>query len=308
MTRVPLAGIDWGTSSLRVFDLTSDPPRQLCDRPDGIRHFSGRDGYGDYLDRLLDDLGIQPATVVMSGMITSQQGWVETPYVPTPAALADLAAAALRRDVGDRAAWFLPGVSHSTDGGVDVMRGEETQIVGTQGIDAGSDDSGPEVTILLPGTHAKWAAVESGAIVGFATFVTGELYDLASRHSVIASVIDGDTYDTAAFDDGVDVGLVDPQRSGGLLRTLFSVRTRGLVDPSTRSGLASYLSGLLIGSEIAGAARWRTGEGPVLIVGQGALVDSYRWALDRAGIPAAAAATGAAGVGLRRIADHLGLR
>lgn len=268
----------------------------------GIKRFSGPDGYETYVDRLLTELGVVSSTLLVSGMITSQQGWFETPYLPTPASLADLAAATTRHDVGNRVVWAVPGVSHRSSNGTDVMRGEETQVAGTDATEGGRTG-----TVLLPGTHSKWVTVADGSIVAFATYITGELFELVSTHSIIGSVIDGDAPDHEAFEDGVTLGLAGPDQSGGLLSTLFSVRTRGLLEPSSRTGLASYLSGLLIGSEFCGASRHRNDSEPVLVVGEGGLVDTYRRGLALADIAATAAPPGAAGLGLQRIAQRIGL-
>ena len=184
-------------------------------------------------------------------MITWRQGWVEVPYCPCPAGSAELAAAlAAPRDRGRAAIHFVPGLSLiGADGVPDVMRGEETQIIGAVG---GGRAVRGRRAIVLPGTHSKWALAEDGRIVWFATFMTGELFAVLKEHSILGRLMAGDAHDDAAFARGLAYAQSGP---GGLLKRLFSVRTLGLFDRAAGERRSpSYLSGLLIGSEIARGA------------------------------------------------------
>src|SRR5262249_18368496 len=147
---------------------------------------------------------------------------------------------------GGRRVFIVPGVSCRDVHGVpDVMRGEETQIIGA------IDDLGGDAVVCLPGTHSKYVRVRDRCIASFTTHMTGEGSSALWRHSILGRLSDVDTVeDKAAFDAGVDRSA-DGQ---GLLHHLFGVRTRGLFQEIPAAGLASYLSGLLIGHEIRAAA------------------------------------------------------
>lgn len=301
MTGPNLIGIDWGTSSVRVYDLEPEVPIERIVSDQGIKRVEDPSAFEPLFEGMLDRLGIGDASVVMSGMITSQQGWIETPYVSTPASADDVAGATVRHEVGGRSVWAMPGVSHASASGTDLMRGEETQIVGvlaTRGVD--------EATIVLPGTHSKWVVVEQGAMTSFATFVTGELFELVRDHSIIGAVIDGRSADESAFARGVEDGLDRDRDSGGLLHSLFSVRTSGVLEPASRPGLHSYLSGLLIGTEIGGATA-KSAPSNVTLVGDNDQVSRYRTAFEIAGITTNSVEH-AAPRGLKRLAELKGLK
>jgi 2-dehydro-3-deoxygalactonokinase len=154
----------------------------------------------------------------------------------------------------------------------------------------------------LPGTHSKWAIVERGRIARFATFMTGELYDLLISHSILGRLIEGDGHDAAAFRRGVECKT----EQGGLLKHLFGARSLPLLDRLPRSGVSSYLSGLLIGSEIDGALTWlrATGQpnGETVVLGSEALAELYVEALRIKAIEAVVGVKDAAVGGLLRIA------
>jgi 2-dehydro-3-deoxygalactonokinase len=233
------------------------------------------------------------ARVVASGMVGSKQGWREVPYVPCPAGAAELANGMVAVPLGDgRQLLIAAGVSHeaAASGFPDVMRGEETQIVGAV------PAFGPNLAVL-PGTHSKWAQIENGTIVSFATFMTGELYDTLVHHSILGRVMRlGGAPDHAGFASGVRAGQEAP---GELLNRLFSARTLGLFGRLSEDALASYLSGLLIGTEIGSARAMGLLETAPLLLGSTMLVEHYARALQICGFspnngPADCAASGMA--------------
>ena len=151
-------------------------------------------------------------------------------------------------------------------------------------------------TIVLPGTHSKWAFAEDGRIVGFATFMTGEVFAVLKEHSILGRLMAGEAQDEAAFARGLRYARAGP---GGLLKRLFSARTLGLFDQLPASAIASYLSGLLIGSEIAEALDClpdAPGARAITVIGNSALALRYRGAIEAAGLRAR---TGAADAGAR---------
>jgi 2-dehydro-3-deoxygalactonokinase len=188
--------------------------------------------------------------ILMSGMIGSRQGWREAPYVRCPAPLDALATHLARvetRGLGEIA--IVPGIDTIGFGGIpDVMRGEETQILGTLAL--GRRDGG---LFVLPGTHSKWVTAERGAITAFRTFMTGEAFAALKDHTILGRLADPNAATTPdAFRRGVETGARDGA-PGDLLNRIFSARTLGLFGALAPGDVSDYLSGLLIGAEIAAA-------------------------------------------------------
>ena len=289
-------GIDWGTSSCRAYRI-GENGTVLERRTDGPGILAVRNGdfsaalakiAGDWIDAP----GAPPA--LMSGMIGSAQGWVEAPYLPTPATLADIAGRLAPVPDPHRRIFVVPGLHGAGPAGPDVMRGEETQIFGS-GIEDG--------VLCLPGTHSKWAVVAGGKIVRFATFMTGEVFAVMRRHSILGRLMNEAPHDAAAFARG----LVRAQAPGGLLHHLFTVRTAGLLEGLGRDAAASFLSGVLIGEEIA-AAKAQFAPAGVTVIGSAMLAQHYAIALNVFGVSAeTAAGDEAAANGLHRIARKAGL-
>ena len=310
-----LIALDWGTTSLRAFLIARDG-RVIEERAGGKGIMQVEDGrFVDALSALCGDwLDAHPAaTLIASGMIGSKQGWIEAPYSPCPANAAALAAkmvtinTSIHADTNaiagasitrPRQLHIAPGVSFTDplSGVPDVMRGEETQIIGA--IPA----SGAHL-VVLPGTHSKWAWVEDGAIVRFSSWMTGEVYAALTQHTILGRLMNLDAaHDAAAFARGVHYGLENP---GQLLSRIFSARTLGLFDALTDSALPSYLSGLLIGTEIGAAIGGKHELPPAILLGSQLLVQRYQSAFDAAGLRATAGPEHCAAQGLHRLAQAL---
>ncbi len=251
------------------------------------------------------------APVLACGMIGSRQGWREAPYVGCPAGLADLADGVIEAAVHrGRPVRIVPGVSRLDHDGVpDVMRGEETKICG-----AGEGVAAKDGLFVLPGTHCKWARLQGGRITWFATFMTGELFDVLCAHSILGRLMEGAAHDAEAFRRGVGHALAQPAGRGGLLHRLFSARTLGLFDRVPKAGLRSYLSGLLIGSEavearaaLAGVAAPAPASATVAVIGSTRLVPLYTEALALAGFACVERDEQVAARGLHLIARAAGL-
>jgi 2-dehydro-3-deoxygalactonokinase len=241
---------------------------------------------------------IDDTPIVMSGMIGSRQGWREVPYAECPAGAADIARLMQRIEWGNgRRAWIAPGLSCRDGAGVpDVMRGEETQIIGAlAALPEGA------ATICLPGTHSKWVRWRDGRIAGFATAMTGEVFAVLRRHSILGRLMaeGGDAHDSDAF----AAGLRRAGEAGGLLHHLFGARTRGLFGEIGESALPSYLSGMLIGHEIAALAP--PGGGAIHLIGATALVELYREALASCGRDSRIIDSDCVARGLFLLAAHL---
>ena len=267
--------------------------------PLGITRVEGG-RYADALRSLLGDWHTDPAPRVACGMIGSRQGWREAPYVACPASLDRLAAGLARVDAGALA--IVPGlVTRDRRGLPDVMRGEETQLLGAVGADEA-------VLAVLPGTHSKWAHVAGGTVVDFATWMTGELYAVLLDHSILGRMAERGTAPAAdAFARGVARGLED----GSLAHDVFAARTLPLSGELAGADVADWLSGLLIGREIRDALAWARANGAgadrVRIIGSDGLAARYATALRQAGSDAERGASDAAARGLWRIAGQAGL-
>lgn len=272
-----LIGIDWGTSNFRAFLLDSAGtmldrragPNGIMSVPDGKFAQVLAAGIGDWLAE-----GRLP--IVMSGMIGSRQGWVEAPYVATPLGIEDLAAGLVRAPFDAADARIVPGLRTTSDDSHDVIRGEETQIFGalaSLGIEGGR--------FLLPGTHSKWAVVEGSRITSFATYMTGEIFSAARGHTILGRLMQEGTPKGEAFLRGVAYGAW-PGSPGALLHRLFGVRTAGLFGEVDSVDLSDYLSGLLIGAEIADQSG--RDNRPVHIIASDALAERYRAAASSLGV------------------------
>lgn len=300
--------VDWGTTRLRAWLV--DEGGAVIDHRSlraGIMHRRER-SFGDVFDEALGDWhqdGARP--VLMAGMVGSRQGWVEAPYAPCPARLEDLVGHVLavpeRRNV-----FIVPGLAQTGPGQrPDVMRGEETQLFGLPG-----DTSG---IAILPGTHSKWVRLDSGAILSFATFLTGELFDLLTRHSIIAAVmtgLDAPVGVTPAFRRGAGEAMADD--GPGILQSLFTVRARGVLGDMSGSELPGYLSGLLVGAEFREGLRAMTEPGaapadgsPIMLVGHEGLTSLYAAAAAEAGLSTIAYGEECGLAGLLAVARAMGL-
>ncbi len=288
--------IDWGTTSLRAV-LADRKGRALVRRaaPEGILAVPGGD-FDGALERLVGDWD-KGLAVAASGMITSKQGWIEVPYADCPAGPAELAAAARKHvSAAGRNMLFIGGVRCRTAAGVpDVMRGEETQVMGC------ADGA---AIYVAPGTHSKWIAMADGRIGAFATYMTGEVYALLRNHSILARLMTVEVENDEAFTAGVRSALADP---AGLLHRMFAARTLALFDEMPAANLASFLSGQVIGTEVAHAANSTGKAARHIVLASEALVGKYIRAMELAGLRAEAGPTDAAVLGQARIMETIGL-
>jgi 2-dehydro-3-deoxygalactonokinase len=306
MTASPcLIALDWGTTSLRAYLVAADETvLARIDRPLGILNVAERRFDRAFVEVTGAWLAQHPALpAIASGMIGSRQGWREAAYADCPAGLDALAKALLPVDAPSGAPLrIVPGVSVTdADGVPDVMRGEETQILGQFA-------PGESGIALLPGTHSKWVLVEDGRIGRFATFMTGEAFAALHAHTILGRLMTATALDADAFGRGVDHAQRPAAGRGGLLHRLFSARTLGLFDRMKGEALHSYLSGLMIGAEIEEALAW-LGDRPgrVTVIGAPELSALYVSALARRGIVSTLGLPDAAARGLLRIARAAGL-
>jgi 2-dehydro-3-deoxygalactonokinase len=212
--------------------------------------------------------------VLICGMAGARQGWVEAPYLHTPTRLGALHAGAIRIDT-DGDVRILPGLAQARTDGPDVMRGEETQLLGV----TEPDFSG---IVCIPGTHSKWIRIEAGTVVDFATYMTGELFAVISQHSILMHAVEPAVApaDGVPFGEGVAAALASP---ASLTNALFRLRAAQLLGFEQRSDGAARLSGLLIGSEVADARARLGALLPLRLMATGRLGGLYREALAAGG-------------------------
>ena len=280
-----LISVDWGTTTLRCVLLDRDGA--ILDRRDdgpGIQPPPPL-GFAGTLGREIKAWATGPLPILMSGMIGSRQGWVEVPYLDCPAGAGELAKALHQLDAGPLGSiYIIPGLARTAaNTPPEVMRGEETQIIGA--LSTGATPAHGQRLFVLPGSHSKWATTSDGAITSFATYMTGEVFAALRHHTILGRLMpQGETpFDAAGFDRGVDAGALSGH-PGSLLNRLFATRTLGLFDRLPASALESYLSGLLLGAELATAAA--TSPGALTIIGSAKLSRNYLRAAQRLGFTA----------------------
>lgn len=302
-TETALIGVDWGTSTLRAYRLSINGQiLEHVSEPRGILNVE-KNAFAQTLDTAIGAWRKPGLPVILSGMIGSRQGWMEVPYLDVPASLDDLAKALVQHP-DDPALRFVPGLALDPPGQApDVMRGEETQIVGA------IDGYEGHHLLTMPGTHSKWVLIKQGRITWFATFMTGELFAILKDHSILGRLmsVEMEYKDNTAFEQGLHHAKDLP---GGLLQKLFSARTLPLFERLPSEGVAAYLSGLLIGTEINEALGNVPGSKKatvIKVIGTSSLVDRYLHAMTQAGFRADRVGDDAAAWGHHLIATKANL-
>lgn len=271
-------GVNWGSTSFRAYLIGADG--SAIDEfvaPAGVVALD-RDGMSSMM-RELASRWPQHGPVYASGMIGSNVGWIEVPYTQAPAGCADLAAAAVPTHIGDVPLQIVPGITcrRSFDGEPDILRGEEIELIGLGTLRS------VDGWVALPGTHTKWARLEQGRVVDFFTSMSGEMFDRLTAKGLLASIVAGEAADGAEFLRGVSAGLARRLSLGTLL---FGARAQVVRGTLAKSDAASYLRGLLIGSEIADALSLypMLGGSVIPLVGNPALCRLYASALQAVGV------------------------
>ncbi|MES1255045.1 MAG: 2-dehydro-3-deoxygalactonokinase [Acidobacteriota bacterium] len=307
-----LIGLDWGTSSLRAY-LIADNGTELDvrARPWGIMHVA-QSGFAAAFREVTADWRARWPRIpaIAAGMIGSRHGWREVPYVECPAGVPDLAAGLVAIDADGGPLHLVPGVV--VRGPLpNVLRGEETQVVGALDVQPGLANQG---LLVLPGTHSKWVTVGAHRIVDFSTYMTGELFAVLRDHSILGrpAAEDGPEEDgTAAGADAFRRGVACARESGaeGVSGRFFTTRSLVLVGDLAARHSLEYLSGLLIGEEVRSALAGRHSAPcpPLVLVGDSSLCARYRDALTSFGVDEVRVCEHAASRGLWRIAAAAGL-
>jgi 2-dehydro-3-deoxygalactonokinase len=277
-----VAAVDWGTTRMRVWLLDSGGAVISERRSDQGMLTASEVGFSKVLEKHLAEMAASPdLPTIICGMAGARQGWIEAPYADTPARLAEVLAGAVCIPDSARDIRIIPGIAQRNADLPDVMRGEETQLAGI----AALRGAGRHL-VCMPGTHSKWVQVTDGVAEGFGTWMTGELFSVISRETVLKHSVGGGALAFSpraeAYAAAVRQGLSD---SSGVTSRLFGIRAGSLLFKAASEDAAATLSGLLIGAEIAGAkARFGDAASHVILVGSGLMYELYATALGIAGI------------------------
>lgn len=319
--RAALIALDWGTSSLRAYRLdgggrTLDArhlPWGIMRLPQPLQDGAATpalSGFELAFEQACGDwLRAEPALpVIACGMVGSAQGWQEAAYLDVPVALDRIGTLlTVVERPGATPVHIVPGLIQR-HGLPNVMRGEETQVFGVLRDARAVPDAG--LLIGLPGTHSKWVGARNGQVTHFDTFMTGEVYAALRGHTILGRTMsDAAAPDMAAFERGLKVAGA-PEGRAGVLSTIFSTRALGLTGELAPASQADYLSGLLIGHEIAALAAMLRAQGHaprIVLCGEPALCERYTLAMTHYGLGAPEQAQNATERGLWHLALAAGL-
>lgn len=258
-------GIDWGSTNLRAWHVQQGIIVSKRELNKGIKNCTAEE-YPILLQKLQDELSVKHLPTLICGMAGSAQGWQEAPYCD----LSNIHKLHqyLQEVGGTNTAWLVPGVYYQDGNRYDVMRGEETQLLGILSKYPKFDGA-----VVMPGTHSKWVSINNSVVEKFTTYMTGELYALLRQHSLLAPMLKGEDCQQD-FYAGIDAAK--NQVNTVLTAQLFGIRAKSLL--TSKKSMTSYLSGLLIGLEFLGYKGNR-----LLLLHDGQLGDRYKQAADYLG-------------------------
>lgn len=279
--------VDWGSSNFRAFLLNANG--ELVDSL-----YSGKGMLAlkpDEFEPILFDLlkHWPQVPIILAGMVGSLNGWRNVKYLTCPVGLQDLSANLTDiKNSQNRQIRIIAGIDTKTsDAQYDVARGEETQLIGAMQLIG--EALANQAVFCLPGTHSKWMKTSGEEIVSFSTHMTGELFDILMKHSILSprQVIDDQVMNDNAQNDGAFIkGIECAKADGGLAHHIFSARTHMINGELDENEIASYLSGILIGTEIKEMQRLNTDMQHVYLVGNQRLNEIYKLALAQFGLDA----------------------
>lgn len=260
--------IDWGSTNLRAWLYQGEACLDSRQSEAGVTRLDGRTFEAVFAE-ITADWGPENTPIIMAGMVGSNTGWVNVPYLPCPAHLTDIGQ---HLTAVDHNIWIVPGLCVTRDDNHNVMRGEETQLLGASKL-------APSSLYVMPGTHCKWVHVDGECVSDFYTVMTGELHHLLLTHSLIGAGLPAQVIAPQAFHDGLIRGLASPD----VLPRLFEIRASHVLGKLDRSQVSEFLSGLLIGAEVASMDRETTAKQAVTLVANSALAARYQQAFSLLG-------------------------
>ena len=261
--------VDWGTSSFRAYLVQNNQVIDNIISKDSMKFIKQID-FETIFIKLIEKWLIkgQLIQVLASGMLGARQGWFEAPYEIAPCNLKNIKF--ISPIVNDQrfTLKIFSGISQINE--PDVMRGEETQVAGFF-----YDNPSFKGSICLPGTHSKWIKVENSYIEKFKTFMTGELFEVISKYTVLKHSILSEDIDKNEFVKSVEIIIKNPENIGS---ALFQLRADDLINSQGNIIYQSRLSGYLLGLELLGSAEFWENKNIVLI-GNKVLVELYSFVL-----------------------------
>lgn len=298
-----VVGCDWGTSSFRlrlihvpdlrlVGEITSQEGvastftawKAKGENPDISREHFFRQQLNRQLDVLAQNTGVdlRSVSIVVSGMASSSIGMEEVPYATLPFPVDGSRASIRRLDVQDgfpNEIFLISGVRTSHD----VMRGEETQLIGLLALLNSQHHSVENAILIFPGTHSKHIYIKHQQVVDFQTFMTGEVFNLMSQYSILKDSVEPVGFSTFSDNelDGFKLGVRESD-SASTLNSLFRVRTNQLFGLLDKRQNFLYLSGLLIGSELKSLLVQK--DWPLILCSGTNLYELYKLAVEELGL------------------------
>ncbi|EHG7581237.1 MULTISPECIES: 2-dehydro-3-deoxygalactonokinase [Citrobacter] len=260
--------IDWGSTNLRAWLYQGEQCLESRQSEAGVTRLNGKSPEA-VLAEVTDAWRDGATPIVMAGMIGSNVGWKIAPYLPVPASFSAIGEHVT--SVGDNI-WIIPGLSVSREDNHNVMRGEETQLLGARTLS-------PSAVYVMPGTHCKWVLTDAEQIHDFRTVMTGELHHLLLRHSLVGAGLPDQVPSPEAFAAGLERGLTSPD----VLPKLFEVRASYVLGSLPREQVSEFLSGLLIGAEVASMGDFIPGEQAITLVAGSSLTARYQQAFHAVG-------------------------
>ena len=267
--------IDWGTTHLRAWAMSNTGEIiDMATSDEGMANLSSNAFEPALLSIISGWLPDGKTTTVVScGMVGSRQGWIEAPYQETPCEPIDNSGLTRVDTIDPRIEFYvIPGIKQKSP--ADVMRGEETQIVGLLAHKPDFDG-----VACLPGTHSKWVRISAGEVVHFSTYMTGEMFSLLSKKSVLKHSIAVDGWDASAFEEAISDAISKPST---VATKLFGLRAQALISDLSPETARAQLSGYLIGLELGGARQYWLGQN-VVIIGEETISDAYHKAISAQG-------------------------
>lgn len=257
--------IDWGSTNLRAWLYQSEQCLESRKSEAGITRLNGRT-FDAVLADITEGWGQDYTPIVMAGMVGSNAGWINAPYLPCPVPLNAIGAQLTR--VKDNV-WIVPGLSINNADNHNVMRGEETQLIG-------AIIHRPSALYVMPGTHCKWVHVDDDIVTNFRTVMTGELHHVLLKHTLVGTGLPEQSDSPKAFKAGLERGLQSPD----ILPRLFEVRASHVLGAQPREQVSEFLSGLLIGCEVASLGDSIPAQQVVTLVASSSLTARYQRAFE----------------------------
>lgn len=260
--------IDWGSTNLRAWLYQGDHCLESRQSEAGVTRLNGKSPAA-VLAEMTENWREGNTPIVMAGMVGSNVGWKVAPYLPVPVLFSTIGERLT--SVGDNI-WIIPGLSVSREDNHNVMRGEETQMLGARVL-------APSSLYVMPGTHCKWVQADREQIHDFRTVMTGELHHLLLNHSLLGMGLPTQESAPEAFTAGLERGLTHP----AVLPHLFDVRASHVLGALPREQVSEFLSGLLIGAEVATMSQQYAHEQVITLVAGTSLASRYHQAFQALG-------------------------